>query len=654
MKRFVFAVHNHQPVGNFDHVIREAFEKSYKPFIELVFNLGYPKVCFHFSGILYEWLEKNSPQHIEMISEMIRREQIEILSGGYYEPILSIIPERDAVEQVNKLNEYILKRFDYVPQGLWLTERVYNPKIINQLVRCGIKYIVLDDTHILNSGIREEEVNRIFITENNLDKMYVFVINHNLRYLIPYAEPYKTIEYINKFNEGIFVFADDGEKFGLWPESYNLVYERAWLYKFFESLKNSNILMKRFSECLVDDKTFSKKVIYIPTTSYFEMTEWVLDSDSSIALDEFKKKTPQEFHRFIKGGIFESFFTKYYQSNLIHKRIFDISSKLEKNYDPIAKDYLYKAECNCGWWHGVFGGIYLPHIRHAIYENLLQCQKRLFNDEYIKIDVKDFDFDDKDEIEIETKNNYFLVSPSYGGSLIEFSSKNRCVNFSSVMNRTKESYHKKEIRDINGNIINKVPQEIIYDWHQRRMLLDHFITNSTTLDMFFRTKYPEQGDFIPQEYSYSFRKEKNKSEVFLSRIGRVWYNDHPYSTMIEKKISIGEFDGFDVEYKIKNLSEKDGEFLFLVEFVFGFSSEYVAPYGELENITEYIFYDNIRGNIKLNFSIPLKLWIFPIFTYSNSEMGLEKTYQGSVVGCILKDNFVSGVEKCFSIYLRVL
>lgn len=653
MKKFIFTVHNHQPVGNFDHVIREAFEKSYKPFIELVFNLGYPKVCFHFSGILYEWLEKNSPKHLDMLGEMVKRKQIEILSGGYYEPILSVIPERDAVEQIKKLNDYISKRFDYVPKGLWLTERVYNPKIINQVVKCGIRYIVIDDTHILNSGVKENEVNRIFITENNLNKVYVFVIDHNLRYLIPYADPYKTLDYINRFKEGVFVFADDGEKFGLWPQSYNLVYERGWLYNFFEALKNSDIIMKSFSECLDEDKS-PKRNIYIPTTSYFEMTEWALDSDSSILLDDFKKKTNQELHRFIKGGIFENFFTKYYQSNLIHKRVFDVSLKLQENYNTVAADYLYKAECNCGWWHGVFGGIYLPHIRHAIYENLLECQKRLFEGNDMIFRIRDFDFDDKDEIEVETKDNYFLISPSYGGSLIEFSTKNRCVNFSSVMSRFEEAYHKKEIRDINGNVINTMPHNVHYDWHQRRILLDHFITDSTTIEMFSTAKYPEQGDFIPQEYDYSFRKYKNGCEILLWRIGRVWYNDYPYSVMVEKKISIGEFDGFDVEYKIKNLSERDEEFVFLVEFAFGFSSEKVTPFREVDNVTEYIFYDDVRGNIKLGFSIPLRLWIFPIFTYSNSEFGVEKTYQGAVVGCILKERFNCGFEKVFNISLRVL
>ncbi|MCX7905254.1 MAG: DUF1925 domain-containing protein, partial [Elusimicrobiales bacterium] len=391
MKKFIFAVHNHQPVGNFEYVFRNAFELSYRPFIDLIFNLEYPKICFHFSGILYEWIEKNFPKYLDMILEMVKREQVEILSGGYYEPILSIIPDKDALGQIEKLNSYIFRRFGVYPKGLWLTERVYHPKIIDYLVRCGIEYIVVDDTHLLNCGINQNRINDIFITENNGNKIYVFPINHRLRYLIPYHPPYKTLEYINNFTEGIFVMADDGEKFGFWPESYRLVYEDGWLRDFFETLRNSSIVMKTFSMSLLEHNK-KKTLVYIPITSYFEMTEWALDYESAIEIDEFKNSSNEKNQRFIRGGIFENFFTKYNASNMIHKRVRNISFKLERNYDPIACDFLYRAECNCGWWHGVFGGIYLPHIRHAIYENLLRCQKRIFRSlDIVNVNVFDID-----------------------------------------------------------------------------------------------------------------------------------------------------------------------------------------------------------------------------------------------------------------------
>ncbi len=654
MKKFIFTVHNHQPVGNFDHVIREAFEKSYKPFIDLIFKLEYPRVCLHFSGILYEWIEKNFPYYLEMIYIMVKRGQIEILGGGYYEPILSVIPQRDAVEQVKKLSDYILKKFGVMPQGVWLTERVYSPSIIDILAKSSMKYVVVDDTHLMNCGLDDADIKNILLTENGYEKIHIFSIDHHLRYLIPYKPPQHSIDYIKSCKGEIFVMADDGEKFGLWPESYKLVYEEGWLYSFFESIKNSGIEMKTFSQCLSEDKT-KKKLVYIPNTSYFEMTQWALDPQTSLNLENFKKTVSPENERFVRGGIFENFFTKYTASNLIRRRVFDLSKKIERSYNPKAADFLYKAECNCGWWHGVFGGIYLPHIRHAIYENLLKSQSIIYKPSSKPlVSIEDFDFDSKDEVIIESDKNYFIFSPSYGGSIVEFSSKIKAVNYSSVMSRVRESYHMKEIRDINGRLINKIDGELYYDWHERRMLLDHFVMPDTDLQSFSKALYPEQGDFIPQEYEFSVNVFNGGAEVRLYRKGTVWYDEFPFSVMVDKLVKISQEDGFDVDYKIRNLSERSQRFVFICELVFGFSSKDVADIKEVNEVSEYIFNDEVRGRVKISFSKPLKLWVFPIMTLSNSEYGVEKTYQGSVVGCVFDEYINHHDWKGFSLSLKVL
>jgi alpha-amylase len=46
---FLFCIHNHQPVGNFPYVLENAYEKAYRPFIE-VFK-RYPFIIREFYGI---------------------------------------------------------------------------------------------------------------------------------------------------------------------------------------------------------------------------------------------------------------------------------------------------------------------------------------------------------------------------------------------------------------------------------------------------------------------------------------------------------------------------------------------------------------------------------------------------------------------------
>ena len=121
----LFAVHNHQPVGNLDRVFREGWEKCYEPFLAALEKHPRFRLSLHYSGSLLEWLEANQPDFISRIKTLVERGQVELLSGGFYEPLLPFIPEEDAVGQVSLLNQFLRKKFLFQPKGLWLAERVW-------------------------------------------------------------------------------------------------------------------------------------------------------------------------------------------------------------------------------------------------------------------------------------------------------------------------------------------------------------------------------------------------------------------------------------------------------------------------------------------------------------------------------------------------
>ena len=53
--------------------------------------------------------------------------------------------------------------------------------------------------------------------------------------------------------------------------------------------------------------------------------------------------------------------------------------------DMLIKKNIWAAQCNCAYWHGVFGGLYLPHLRHGLYEKIIEAEKM--------IDIEDGFFD---------------------------------------------------------------------------------------------------------------------------------------------------------------------------------------------------------------------------------------------------------------------
>src|SRR5579884_3361699 len=122
-------IHAHQPLGNFESVQEDVYRLAYLPFIEELARHPAIRIALHYSGILLAWLEKKHPEYLEQLKELAGQGQVEILGGGYYEPVLSAIPDRDRLAQIERLSDFLEKRFGSRPRGAWLTERVWDPTV---------------------------------------------------------------------------------------------------------------------------------------------------------------------------------------------------------------------------------------------------------------------------------------------------------------------------------------------------------------------------------------------------------------------------------------------------------------------------------------------------------------------------------------------
>ena len=141
---FVFCIHSHQPVGNFEHVFEELFEKSYKPYFDVLEPFTNIKTAIHFTGPLLEWMQAHRMDFLKRVRDWAQAGRLEILSGGFYEPILPSLPEEDAVGQIRMMNEFIEREFGQTPRGLWLAERIWSPILPRIIARAGIEYTIID------------------------------------------------------------------------------------------------------------------------------------------------------------------------------------------------------------------------------------------------------------------------------------------------------------------------------------------------------------------------------------------------------------------------------------------------------------------------------------------------------------------------------
>ena len=685
--KFLFGVHCHQPIGNFEHVIAEAFENSYLPFIQSMER--HPKIKFsvHYSGILYDWFLEKHPEFIELLNKLVRRGQMEILSAGYYEPILPLLPDEDKIGQILRSNNFITKNFDTAPRGIWLTERIWEPSLPKTLSTIGIEFVTVDDYHFISAGLSPDKLLGYYITEDQGHTLKVFPINKTLRYKIPFSLPEETIKYLHEIaSEGTptaAILFDDGEKFGVWPGTHKWVFEDGYLENLLTLLEQNSdwIETSSFSDYIDENPPLGQ--VYLPTASYYEMMEWSLLTEAGKKMDKIVEELKangkfEEYSQFFKGGFFRNFQVKYPESNNMHKKMLYVSNKLHtakngKNFlsEKRAEEQLkkattelYKGQCNCAYWHGVFGGLYLNYLRHAIYQHLIRAEIEIDNfirgkKEYVDLAVLDFDKDGHDEFLLSNNLLNVYLSPARGGAIFELDYKPKAFNLLNTLARREEVYHQKikageqaqtggpaSIHSISNAKQAGLDKMLHYDWYPRLALLDHFLGTETTIDNFSSSSYPEIGNFTVEPYFCLPKKSASEVCAKCSRDGLV--AESP--VRVEKSVSLlAKQSIINIDYQITNLGETQKDFWFGVEFNLAMLAGnapdryYVLPgksmsdkslesTGEITNVSCAKVVDEWSGfEVVFDLDKPALFWRFPIETVSQSESGMEKTYQSSVL-----------------------
>ncbi|MDR3112020.1 MAG: DUF1926 domain-containing protein [Elusimicrobiota bacterium] len=681
--KFIFCVHNHQPVGNFDWVFEKGYEVAYKPFMDVM--LKHPKIkwSIHNSGMIWEFFENKHQDYIAKLKQLVSSEIVEVLSGGYYEPIVSQIPDRDKLGQINKMTSYIKNKFgSQNAKGMWLAERVWEPSMSKILSESKIEYSVLDDAHFAAAGMDIEKLNGYYTTEDQGFVFKIFPISQKMRYFIPFQNVENSINYFkhlvakNPGNDTVVVMADDGEKFGMWPSTYKHVYENGWLNQFLQALEDNSDIVETatFSEILKSKQ--SSGIVYLPCSSYFEMSEWSLPSVERQSFESvlYRYGGDGEAKRFLRGGFWRNFLSKYEEANNMHKKMLYISTKVE-NYCNSQKpnvqdalDNLFAGQCNCAYWHGVFGGLYLPHLRNAVYNRLLKAENICNESSLKKASWKVFDFncDSKDEYIFESEYQNFYISLANGGSLFEWDILKIEHNILNVLTRIYEAYHKTikdnisraslsnsegdQIHTIHDGESIKVKEFgidkfLVYDKYKRASLIDHFFAVDIKLEDCMFNHYDEKGDFVKSFYS----AEIDKNSIILKRFGKVYGLDFFVS-----KTFTPTKNGYKVFYQIKNNSKNNCNICFAPEQIFALSSRTEQDLASLNAVDIWKRKDDhLKIEAEIVFSEKIDLFVYPIETVSNSDDGYERTYQGTVVVPLMRKTILPNETKEFSFETNV-
>lgn len=449
---FTFGLHAHQPEGNFGHVFEEHLRDVYQPFLQKALEGDLLPLTLHLSGPLLDWLKENASAYLEMIGELASAGKLELLLAGYHEPVLPSLRAEDRIEQIVWMREALQGLFGVDASGLWLTERVWEPELAADLVDAGVGYVIVDDRHFVAAGFSREALHSPFRTEASGKSLGVFAIDEKLRYMIPFHAPEDTAEYLRELrSQGrrLAVIADDIEKFGGWPGTREWVYDRGWLENFTRVMKGleeqGEIRLATFSQALAELP--SGGLAYLPSASYREMEEWSLPPEAFHRIAELKESLGEDrFARgespLIRGSHWRNFLVKYPEANRMHKKMMAVSDLCRTRGNPDGpRRAIGRAQCNDAYWHGVFGGLYLRHLRDTIWRNLSEAEGLLRKGESLGWEQRDLDLDGHPEIWVHSRRFSALVSPRRGGAVEELTLFEARVNLANTLTRRREAYH---------------------------------------------------------------------------------------------------------------------------------------------------------------------------------------------------------------------
>ncbi|GCE12142.1 alpha-amylase/4-alpha-glucanotransferase domain-containing protein [Tengunoibacter tsumagoiensis] len=692
-------LHNHQPVGNFPWVFQQVYEEAYLPMIEALEKHPGVRLTLHYTGSLLDWLEGEHPEFIRRVVALVQRNQVEIAGGGYYEPILPSIPDRDKVGQIRRLSERIKQDFGTKPTGMWLAERVWEPGLPNILHEAEIQWTILDDIHFKNVGLDDDDLYGYYATEDQGNVLKVYATSKSLRYTIPWRPVAETIENLRSLatpdGRRIVVMGDDGEKFGSWPDTGTYCWgsdgRDGWVEEFFTALEANSAWLHTTPLGEYAKKQPALGRVYIPTSSYLEMTEWALPAQKSYEftklLHQLESEKKENVIQFMRGGFWRYFLVRYPEINNQHKKMLRVFERVQQAgaTEEVGQLHLWKAQANDTYWHGLFGGIYMGHVRSAIYHHLIKAENAADRaihgpNPWQHYEFTDFDRDTLDKLIIEGDQQNLYFDPLHGGTLFEWDLRRSCHALTSVMTRREESYHQ-TLRDYEAErrqhqnqgqdqsagepgsphttIRTKeadLDQYLVNDRYRRTSLLDHFLPSGLPLKNFAQVRYEESGNFVNEPYQTHVEQDANGITVTFKREGHVKRAGalSPMPVTLSKTIFVPfGAEQLHIRYQIHNQGQARLDTTFASEwnlnllgggqnpqayyrFIQGSPTAQESqnlPFDSSDEVpTVYGFRIGntwLQQDLSFTISQPATHWRFSIETVTGSEAGFERTHQGS-------------------------
>ena len=533
----------------------------------------------------------------------------------------------------------------------------------------------MDDNHFLGAGFELEQMFGYYIAEDQCHTVKVVPGLKALRYLLPFRPVTETSDFLRQASQshpGAFAaMGDDLEKFGVWPGTYKHCYTDGWLENFFLELEKNADWLETSTPGDAVASHGSLGRADLPTASYTEMMEWSLPTVARTRYHALTEEfaTRPEALPFLRGGIWRNFFTKYSESNLLQKKMLHVSEKVRKlaESDPADKPtrqaseqattLLLRSQCNDAYWHGVFGGLYSPHLRTALWNALIEAETIVDRashrtKQYADVERFDFDADGREEIYFTSDQYAAVLNPADGATMCAIDCRGTNVALVNSLERRLEAYHaglknagtksdQSGLKSIHDQVRAKeegLERWLHYDrWRRHSFRLLLYSPDKTYQDC-ATVRLDENAALAGGTYRVAA----------VSKMGATLVSEESADWPAEKTFTFSRGpNGFDIvcDVKLRRTAPGTASVIVGIETIVNFlapsspdryfesaGQHYPLRWASAVPATELRVVDEWQ-KIAATLIAPgaRDFWVSPIETVSESEDGFERIYQGSQI-----------------------
>jgi alpha-amylase len=333
-----------------------------------------------------------------------------------------------------------------------------------------------------------------------------------------------------------------------------------------------------------------------------------------------------------------------------------------------ALDHLYRGQSNDCYWHGLFGGVYITHMRLATWAELIAAEDLADTEDgrLHSAERRDFDLDGHDDVRLAGPGQVVTIDLDEGAGIGGWDLRAVRHAACAVMRRRPEAYHE-TIREHDEASANPAPagggdsptsihemvlskeeglaDQLFYDPFERRSGLVRFLHPATTPEDWETARAIELGDAVEGAFEV---ETLVLDRLVTTRAARVSSPAGEAVVLLTKEITLGgdrRSPTLELRVTVTNRSAGPIEAIFGIEWtlmMLGGGGNPAAWWeidgartahdgrGSAAGVTAFAQgNDHIGISVGTTVSEPASLWWAPVETISNSEGGFERVYQGS-------------------------